>query len=122
MSLDAKIGLEAIISEMEIKEAIWSCGNDRALGPDGFSFQFIKQYWELLKKDVVEFVLEFYETGKLTRGCNASFITLVPKVDNPSFIKDYRLITLVGLQYKIIAKILALRLAKVIGEVVSPEQ
>nr|GEX81695.1 putative ribonuclease H protein At1g65750 family [Tanacetum cinerariifolium] len=52
---------------------------------------------------------------KLPFGCNASFITLIPKVCNPMFVKDYRPISLIGVQYKIISKLLALRLVQVVG-------
>nr|GEV83096.1 putative RNA-directed DNA polymerase, eukaryota, reverse transcriptase zinc-binding domain protein [Tanacetum cinerariifolium] len=55
-------------------------------------------------------------------GMSSSFITLILKVPNPIHIKDYRPISLIGLQYKIIAKILANQLAKFVDNVVSPEQ
>nr|GFC89730.1 RNA-directed DNA polymerase, eukaryota, reverse transcriptase zinc-binding domain protein [Tanacetum cinerariifolium] len=55
-------------------------------------------------------------------GVNSAFITLIPKVSNPLSIKDYRPISLVGLHYKIVAKILSNRLSKVIDSIISPEQ
>ncbi|GJZ70184.1 putative RNA-directed DNA polymerase, eukaryota, reverse transcriptase zinc-binding domain protein [Tanacetum coccineum] len=45
-------------------------------------------------------------------GSNSAFITLIPKVSNPLFIKDYRPISLIGIHYKIVAKILANSLSK----------
>ena len=78
--------------------------------------------WELLKEDVLAFVYEFFETGFIAIGCNASFVTLIPKVENPVAIKDYHPISLIGLQYKIIAKLLTNRLVKVISSVISMEQ
>jgi len=33
--------LVAPFSKVEIKEAVWSCYTDGALGPDGLSFMFI---------------------------------------------------------------------------------
>nr|GEW51788.1 transposon TX1 putative 149 kDa protein [Tanacetum cinerariifolium] len=59
----------------------------------------------------------------VTLSCsNSAFITLIPIVSNPLFIKDYRLISLIGIHYKIVAKILANRLSKVIDSIISPEQ
>ncbi|GJW68642.1 putative RNA-directed DNA polymerase, eukaryota, reverse transcriptase zinc-binding domain protein [Tanacetum coccineum] len=55
-------------------------------------------------------------------GCNSYFITLVPKVEDPIVIDDFRPISLIGCQYKIIAKVLANRLSKVIASVVSEVQ
>ena len=99
------------------------CGSDKAPGPDGFSFQFLKRYWDLFKDDIKLFIYDFFfATARLPPGTNSSFITLIPKVKNPMFIKDYRPISLIGLHYKIIAKILANRLASVVRSLVSKEQ
>ncbi|GJV24561.1 putative RNA-directed DNA polymerase, eukaryota, reverse transcriptase zinc-binding domain protein [Tanacetum coccineum] len=89
--------LEASVTHEEIKEAVWSCSGDKA--------------WALM-------VL----LSSSLRGYNASFITLIPKIQNPLVVKDYRPISLLGIQYKIIAKVLATRLAKVVNEVVRFEQ
>nr|GEW77726.1 putative RNA-directed DNA polymerase, eukaryota, reverse transcriptase zinc-binding domain protein [Tanacetum cinerariifolium] len=55
-------------------------------------------------------------------GCNSSFITLVPKVDDPLTLGDFRPISLIGCQYKIIGKVLVNRLSKVISSVVGEVQ
>nr|GEX75066.1 RNA-directed DNA polymerase, eukaryota [Tanacetum cinerariifolium] len=54
-------------------------------------------------------------------GAN-SFFMLISKISNPLFVKDFRLISLIGTHYKIISKLLANRLSKVIDKVVSKEQ
>lgn len=38
--------LEATFTIEKIKAAIWDCGNEKSLGPDGFTFSFIKNQWE----------------------------------------------------------------------------
>lgn len=114
--------LEVKFSTQEIKEAIWNCGGDKAPGPDGFSFAFIKHFWDVLKDDVVNMVNEFHENAFIPVGCNASFITLIPKVSNPMLVSDFRPISLIGVQYKIIAKLLANRLVKVLDSIISMEQ
>ncbi|GJU48519.1 RNA-directed DNA polymerase, eukaryota, reverse transcriptase zinc-binding domain protein [Tanacetum coccineum] len=58
----------------------------------------------------------------MPQGANSPFFTLIRKVSNPIFIKDFRLISLIGIHYKIITKILANRLSKVIEKIVSIEQ
>ncbi|KAL7604801.1 uncharacterized protein LOC111915298 [Lactuca sativa] len=60
----------------EIKEVIWACGGDKAPDPDGFTFDFIKNSWDLLKGDITEFVRYFEKYGNLEQGCNSSFIML----------------------------------------------
>ncbi|GKD51406.1 putative RNA-directed DNA polymerase [Tanacetum coccineum] len=106
----------------EIKEAVWNCGSSKAPDPDGFSFKLFKKYWSMLKHDIVSFVKDFKVSGLIPRGCNSSFITLVPKVEDPLVISDFRPISLIGSQYKIIAKILANRLSRVLPSVVGEVQ
>ena len=48
---------------------------------------------------------EIYTKPYFTAGFNSSFIILIPKVDNPLFIKDYHSISIVGLKFKIIANV-----------------
>ncbi|GKA74736.1 putative RNA-directed DNA polymerase, eukaryota, reverse transcriptase zinc-binding domain protein [Tanacetum coccineum] len=122
ISLAQREFLEHHCSREEIKKAVWDCGGDRAPGPDGFTFKFITSFWDLLEADVVRFVDEFFHSGKFPKGCNSSFISLIPKVPNAKFVSDFRPISLIGCQHKIIGKILANRLSSVIGSCISPEQ
>lgn len=122
LDLDQVFLLDSIPPMEEVRDAAWACGSDRVSGPYGFTFSFIKRYWELVQHDVYKFVLHFFQYPCIPSGCNSSFITLIPKVVNHLLIKDYRPITLIGIQYKVIAKLLALRLAKVVDSMVSMEQ
>nr|GEU69301.1 putative RNA-directed DNA polymerase, eukaryota, reverse transcriptase zinc-binding domain protein [Tanacetum cinerariifolium] len=119
---EQNIFLASSVTESEIKDAIWDCSSDKSSGLDGFTFAFYKEFWDMFKSDVVEFVHHFFSTGILPRECNTSFITLIPKVPNPMMISDFRPISLIGAQYKIIAKVLENRLARVIDTVISQEQ
>ncbi|XP_019427123.1 PREDICTED: uncharacterized protein LOC109335445 [Lupinus angustifolius] len=67
----------------EIKEAIWSCDGDKSPGPHGYNFTFFKKLWDCLKDDLISLVDDFYRFGNLPRGCNASFIVLIPKNKSP---------------------------------------
>lgn len=49
----------------------------------GFNFSFIKIFWSLLKQDFFNCVKHFDVTGRLAKGCNPSFIVLVPKKLDP---------------------------------------
>ncbi|GKD16416.1 putative RNA-directed DNA polymerase, eukaryota, reverse transcriptase zinc-binding domain protein [Tanacetum coccineum] len=65
---------------------------------------------------------KFEINGFIPRGCNSSFIALVPKVQDALHISDFRPISLIGCQYKVIAKVLANRLLQVVNSVVSEVQ
>ncbi|GJV12047.1 putative RNA-directed DNA polymerase, eukaryota, reverse transcriptase zinc-binding domain protein [Tanacetum coccineum] len=122
LSQEDNIELEKLVTEEEIRSAVWDCGSQKALGPDGFSFLFLKTYWEILKEDVAKAVRCVFDSFIMPKGVNSSFITLIPKIANPIHINDFCPISLIGMQYKIIAKILANRISKVIHKVVSEEQ
>ena len=112
----------APFSDHEIKEAVWSCGGDKCPGPDGFNFNFIKEFWGVLKIDFRRFVDEFHVHGSFPRGSNASFLALIPKVKHPQSFDDYRPISLIGCMYKVIAKLLANRLRHVISVLIDERQ
>lgn len=120
--VDAVSFLEEPFSSEETKEVVWDCGGDRAPGPNGFSFKFLRHFWDVLGSDVIGFVQEFYFKPIIPMGCNSSFITLILKVDNPLLVKDFWPFSLIGMQFKVIAKLFAKRLAYVLLGVIGVEQ
>nr|GEW41376.1 hypothetical protein [Tanacetum cinerariifolium] len=80
----------------EIRKAVWDCGSGKSLRLDGFTFSFLKSYWNFFKDDVVNFVTNFMKSGVMPRGLNSAFITIILKVPTPLLIKDYHHISLIG--------------------------
>ncbi|KAJ9561016.1 LOW QUALITY PROTEIN: hypothetical protein OSB04_006176 [Centaurea solstitialis] len=109
--------LEAAIPEVEIKGAVWDCGLHKAPGPDGFSFGFLKHYWGTIKGDLIAAVKRFEAMCSFDKGCNSSFIALIPKNSTPLSLHEYRPISLLT-----VAKILAKRVKMVIGALIEDEQ
>ncbi|GKC45930.1 transposon TX1 [Tanacetum coccineum] len=95
---------------------------DKAPGPNGFNFKFIKMAWDIIKSYLVCAVQWFWDKMEILKGCNASFITIIPKVTDPICLIDFRPISLIGCYYKIIVKMLAERVKCVVGYVVGEEQ
>ncbi|XP_058768559.1 uncharacterized protein LOC131642300 [Vicia villosa] len=116
------LSLERPFTELEIKEAIWSCDVNKSAGPDGYSLDFFKRFWSVIRVDVLKMCNYFYLKGSLVKSITSSFLVLIPKTNNPQSLGEYRPICLVGSIYKIIAKILAARLKEVIGNLVSTNQ
>ena len=104
--------------EKEVKDAVWDCGSHKSPGLDGLNFKFIKGFWEVIKPEVLRFLDEFYVNDRLPKGTNASFIALIPKVPEPQNLNQYRPISLIGCIYKIVAKVLARRLKRVLPEII----
>ncbi|RVW45556.1 Transposon TX1 uncharacterized 149 kDa protein [Vitis vinifera] len=94
----------------------------KAPGPDGFTMAFWLFSWDLVKVEIMGFFKEFHERGRFVKSLNATFLVLVPKRGGTEDLKDFRPISLVGSLYKLLAKVLANRIKKVLGEVISESQ
>jgi hypothetical protein len=114
--------LLAPVSQEDIRKAVFSIGNDKAPGPDGYSSFFFKQAWDIIGGDVCAAVKDFFHSGRLLKQVNHSIIVLVPKSANGSSPSDYRPISCCNVIYKVISKLLADRLAHVLMDIVSPMQ
>ncbi|XP_071715017.1 uncharacterized protein [Rutidosis leptorrhynchoides] len=114
--------LEAPISENEVWNAIKECEPSKAPGPDCFSVHFYKIYFWLIKNEFMKAIEWFWSNGCISNGCNASFFALIPKVEDPMSLSEFRPISLIGSYYKIIAKILAKRIQKIICKIIGYEQ
>ena len=65
---------------------------------------------------------DFHEKARVVCSLNSTFIVLVPKKGGAEDIKDFRPISLVNSLYKLIAKVLANRLKKVMSKLVNTAQ
>lgn len=111
-----------IFSREEVEEVIHSFDGNKSPGPDEYNFKFIQSFWGLIKDEVWGMVNDFFITGKLPKGFSPYFVALIPKIKNPQSLNEYRSISLLGCLYKIISKLLADRLKKVLLEVISCNQ
>lgn len=106
----------------EIQIPIWNCGNDKTLGAGSFAYKFLKNYREIFKVELYNLWKDFEESRLIGKGCNSSFTSLISKIPNHLYIKDYRPINLLECMYKILSKILDLRLKKVLRTIISQDQ
>ncbi|MCH80954.1 LINE-1 reverse transcriptase like, partial [Trifolium medium] len=106
----------------EITAVVKECDGSKSPGPDGFNFAFIKEFWDLLKVDVRIMFDQFHGNACLPKGLFSYFLTLIPKVSSPQALGDFRPISLLDCLYKLVAKVLAARLARVVGELIPNTQ
>lgn len=95
---------------------------DKAPGPDGFNGMFFKKCWPLIKGDFYKLCEDFYNGTVSLESINNSYITLVPKVNNPETLNDFRAISLLNSSLKLLTKILAERLQKIILKLIHANQ
>lgn len=106
----------------EVKGAVWASGREKAPGPDGLTFKLTKKYCSIFSNDIMRYVRYFEDRVTLGKGCNSSFITLATKVKDPATLNEFNPISLFGCVYKIVSKILAIRIKAVVGDVIGEVQ
>ncbi|KAL0293553.1 UNVERIFIED_CONTAM: hypothetical protein Sradi_6930300 [Sesamum radiatum] len=106
------------IQRQEIKDALFDINEDSAPGPDGFSSCFFKATWTIIGEDVCQAVMEFFNHGRLLKQLNATLITLIPKVQMPMKVGDFRPISCCNVVYKIITKIMVKRMHLVLEKLI----
>ena len=95
---------------------------DKAPGPDGFIVAFRQTCWDFVKEEIVDLFKEFYDQRSFAKRLNTTFLVLIPKKGGVEDLWDFRPISLLGGLYKLLAKVLANRLKKVLGKVVYVDQ
>ncbi|XP_055962303.1 uncharacterized protein LOC130015686 [Mercurialis annua] len=114
--------LNSPVSDDEVRRAMFSIDMDKAPGPDGFGSAFFRKSWNIVGGDIIKAVKDFFTTGKMLRQANATIVSLIPKVDNPEIISEFRPIACCNTMYKVISKILAKRMSSILSRIVSSSQ
>jgi hypothetical protein len=122
LNVEEASSLEDPFEEREVREVIKGMDRDKAPGPDGFTLAFFQDCWEVVKGDFMAVFEEFYARGKFVKNINSTFISLIPKTQGAKVIIDFRPISLVGGVYKIIAKVLANRMRRVMDRIIYKPQ
>nr|GEV12936.1 hypothetical protein [Tanacetum cinerariifolium] len=110
------------ITSNEVKEAMFSMGNDKSPGPDGYTAAFFKEAWDIVGPDIVLVVREFFGNGKLLKELNHTVIALIPKSQTPTIVNDYRPISCCNVLFKCISKVIANRIKGSLKNLISQNQ
>jgi hypothetical protein len=112
--------LNAEFSVEEIGVALSQMAPYKSPGPDGFPPCFYQKFWPLIGAEVCKAVLFCLNSGRSLELINATYIALIPKKKVSSRVTDYRPISLCNVIYKLISKVLANRLKKILPQIISP--
>ena len=91
-------------------------------GPDGMSPIFFQRYWDIVGLYVVDCVLNILRTCVIPYGLNDTYICLIPKVNCPQKMTEFRPISLCNVIYKLVSKVLANRLKRILLDVICDAQ
>nr|XP_027120622.1 uncharacterized protein LOC113737621 [Coffea arabica] len=89
------------VEENEIKVAVFAMNPNKAPGLDGMTPFFFQKFWPTIKEEVVKAVKAFFQSGHLLKSLNHTIISLIPKVEIPTNLKQYRPISLCNVLYKV---------------------
>ncbi|OAE26483.1 hypothetical protein AXG93_815s1460 [Marchantia polymorpha subsp. ruderalis] len=114
--------LSALPIEKEIEDVLLSLPLNKAPRVDGISAEALRKTWPHMKQFYVNMVHKFWEEGVLAETVTEGMIRLIPKTVNKTELKDWRPLTMLNTDYKIIARILAGRLQLLLQKIVFPQQ
>ena len=107
----------------KLKTAIYQLDNGKSTGIDGIPIEYFKSYYEYLKYDLLQlYNLILFENNNLTTSLNQAIITFSFKNDKKENLKNWRPISLLCSDYKILTKILSNRLKPTLEHTISIEQ
>jgi len=111
------------ISEDELWKCISLSPDNKSPGTDGLSNEFYKCFWEHIKEDLLNSIKSSLKNGSLSISQRQGIISLIPKANKDlSYLKNWRPISLLNQDYKLIARFLAERCKAHLSGLVSNDQ
>ena len=107
-----------VVKDEEIRCAVFGIGAYKAPGKDGIQSLFYQSQWNTVGAKLCELVKSVFSKPSLVGELNDTLITLIPKVDDALSLKQFRPIILCNVSYKVITKILANRMRKVMNDLI----
>ncbi|KAA0039770.1 LINE-1 retrotransposable element ORF2 protein [Cucumis melo var. makuwa] len=112
----------SMFTEEEIHEALTAFSNNKSPGPDGFTMEFYKSTWSVLKEEILNIFRDFHSNCIINKAVNITNIALIAKKEKCAEPADYRPISLTTSIYKLIAKVIAERLKDTLPYTVAENQ
>ena len=106
----------------EIIQAVWNMHPTKASGLDSMFAIFYQKYWDVIRDDVINNVLNVLNSNASIAALNQTNIALIPKTNCPSKMSEFRLISLCNVSNKIISKVLTNRLKPILSTIISENQ
>ena len=105
LSANARDTCEGYISEEELNIALYSMENNKSPGFDGLTTEFYKHFWPILGHELANILNFAYDNGSLALSQRRGIISLIFKKEDRTKLKNWRPITLLNTDYKILWQI-----------------
>lgn len=110
------------ISKEDIHSALFKMKKQKTPGPDGLTVEFYIQFWNELQDILHKLFQNIYEENCMSRTMRHGHIILIYKKGDRRQLKNYRPISLLNVDYKILARVMSNRLKNVIPKIISASQ
>jgi hypothetical protein len=110
ISPQANDALEEPITMEELLAAVSNGKANKSPGHDGICNEFFQTAWEVIKHDMLSVMNQMYMDGTMTDTQKHGLIVCLSKKQDPGGTEDYRPVTLLNADYKIMNRIIANRL------------
>jgi hypothetical protein len=114
--------MEEEVIEVEVLATLSSMQKGKILGPDGITVEFYIGFYDLLKDDFLKVVHESQASGKVLVSINSTFLSLIPKDHDGTSYDNFRPISCCNVIYKLVAKVIDIRIKLLLSEVIFEEQ
>ncbi|CAM5139375.1 unnamed protein product [Eretmochelys imbricata] len=95
---------------------------NKSPGMDGLTVEFYRAFWDILGPYLATVWAESLQGGVLPLSCRRAVLTLLPKKGDFRNLRNWRPVSLLSTDYKIVAKAISLRLGSVMADVIHPDQ
>ena len=99
--------LEKVLNEIEIKNYVMALKPHKWPGDDGLIGCFYQPYWDVIKNECIQLLNEIFTENTLSESQYRGIISLLYKGAERENIKNWRPLTVINCDYKIIDNILA---------------
>lgn len=106
----------------DIEDSISKAQLNRAPGMDGIPIEFYKMFWPQLKNIFMKIVSQFEQTGELPSSMKKIVIKHLPKNGDRNLLKNWRPISLMNSDYKILSRVYSKKIASVIDKLLTSDQ
>uniref|UniRef100_A0A3B3HMN0 Reverse transcriptase domain-containing protein n=1 Tax=Oryzias latipes TaxID=8090 RepID=A0A3B3HMN0_ORYLA len=106
----------------ELSAALQSMKGRKAPGIDGLTVEFYKAFWDILAPDILEVFNDCLLSGALPTSCRRAVVALLPKKGNLQEIKNWRPVSLLCVDYKILSRTFSNRLRDAMEQIIHRDQ
>jgi len=123
LDIDSKNSLNVDITEHEVYNILCSFSDNKCPGSDGLSKEFYIFFWEEIKHLLLQSFEYSLFTGSLSMDQRKGIISLIPKKGKDTLnLGNWRPLTLLNTDYKILAKLFAYRIKNLLPDLINDDQ